>query len=142
MRIMIVDDDPDICSILVSILHTHYPRVAVDYMHNGAEVLGAIEADEADGRPDIVITDVNMPIMDGVELCHALRKLPGPRIAVAALSASDFDREQFDAAFSKPFDFGRLFEFVDAAMRSAGCQQYSLSSKYDRAMAFMPSGFL
>jgi CheY-like chemotaxis protein len=117
VRIMIVDDDSDTCSLLALILRIRYPRAKVACAFNGADALAAIEACGDDERPDAVITDIHMPIMGGVELCQALHHLPGPRIAIAGMSASHCDREGFDAAFSKPFDLPKLFEFVDATMR-------------------------
>jgi diguanylate cyclase (GGDEF)-like protein len=68
-RILVVDDDPAMRRLVTKWLETDgYP---VDQAGNGVEAMDAIEA----SCPDMLITDWNMPRMDGMELCERVRGL-------------------------------------------------------------------
>src|SRR5258708_17984126 len=69
-RVLIVDDDPKLCALLTEIIE-----------NEGYEVASA--ADGGSGRelvlsfePDVVISDVVMPVLDGIELCLLIKKDP------------------------------------------------------------------
>ncbi|MGE0042419.1 MAG: ATP-binding protein [Vicinamibacterales bacterium] len=80
-RVLVVDDNPDLRAYVASLLESTWVVVtAVD----GVEALEAIRANP----PDIVVSDVMMPRLDGVGLVRALRGDPGTRsIPVILLSA-------------------------------------------------------
>src|SRR5687767_14082630 len=83
-RILIVDDEPDTVAVLKAILeHAGY---AVSTATNGAEALDSV----ASARPDLIVLDQMMPIMDGKQ---ALVRLKGSyatkEIPVVILSAKD-----------------------------------------------------
>jgi len=66
-KILIVDDSPTQAKLLEQVLLAHGYRVSVST--NGAEALAQILAQ----RPDLVISDILMPEMDGFELCRQVR---------------------------------------------------------------------
>ena len=66
-RILIVEDNAELGAFIASILSGHY---AVDHALNGAAGLERALA----GMPDLVISDVLMPVMDGYEFCRALKE--------------------------------------------------------------------
>ena len=66
-RILIIDDDPDIRDVLNLSLSEHYTIAAAS---NGKEGLEMIKSK----IPDLIITDYNMPVMNGVEFCRHLRQ--------------------------------------------------------------------
>lgn len=66
-RIVIVDDDPDILDVLQLTLNDSFTVFAA---HHGQEALALVKQKS----PDLVITDYNMPVMDGLELVKNLRK--------------------------------------------------------------------
>ncbi|MBL8034016.1 MAG: EAL domain-containing response regulator [Leptospiraceae bacterium] len=68
-RIVLVDDDPVLLALTESILTTEYE---VRGFSNAEDALFAISADQ----PDLVISDVVMPLMSGYEFCEKLRKIP------------------------------------------------------------------
>jgi two-component system sensor histidine kinase/response regulator len=88
--------------------------VEVAEAHNGAEALEMVQAH----RYDLVLMDVQMPVMDGIEAVRAIRAVPELRdLPVVALTAHAMlgDRERFLAAgmngyVSKPIDETTLFE--------------------------------
>ncbi|MDE2027620.1 MAG: response regulator [Candidatus Omnitrophica bacterium] len=66
-RILIIDDDPDIRDVLDLSLSEHYTVLAAS---NGKEGLEMVKAK----NPDLIITDYNMPVMNGAEFCRQLRR--------------------------------------------------------------------
>jgi CheY-like chemotaxis protein len=81
-RVLVVDDEPDLISLLVDQLTAlgHDVIVARDGVQGVQEALAR--------RPDVVLTDVIMPFMDGPEMLERLRAEPETRgIPVIALSA-------------------------------------------------------
>ena len=66
-RILIIDDDPDIRDVLDLSLSEHYTIFAAS---NGKEGLEIVKTK----NPDLIITDYNMPVMNGPEFCRHLRR--------------------------------------------------------------------
>ncbi len=66
-RILIIDDDPDIRDVLDLSLSEHYNVFAA---RNGKEGLEMVKSK----NPDLIITDYNMPVMNGPEFCLQLRR--------------------------------------------------------------------
>ena len=66
-RILIIDDDPDIRDVLDLSLSEHYTIIAAS---NGKEGLEMVKTK----NPDLIITDYNMPVMNGPEFCRQLRR--------------------------------------------------------------------
>lgn len=106
-RILVAEDDPDIRDILVLTLERDGHR-DVTAVADGAQALAALST----GRFDLVLLDVLMPRMSGIEVLHRLRQMPDggdvPVIVVSALSDLDIVvsciREGADDHLSKPFD--------------------------------------
>lgn len=86
-RILIVDDDPELARMIGVILHKSGYEVTT--ATNGRE--GLAKANQV--RPDLVILDVMMPDMSGIEVCQKLRDRPVTRtVPIIMLSAmSDID---------------------------------------------------
>ena len=113
-RIMIVDDEEDIRSLIRSALTTNYDVVEAQ---DGLDALSKLDLVE----PDFVILDVMMPLMDGVEACNAIRRHPRYQdISVMFLSAlkskEDLKRGYGAGAnlyLTKPFEPSRLVRNVD-----------------------------
>ncbi len=68
-RVMIVDDDPDVEPLAAAAVREIWPDAQVDVANDGAEALLRIRA----APPDIVLLDLVMPVMSGIELCTHLR---------------------------------------------------------------------
>ena len=75
---------------------------------NGIEALKHLEANP--GRISLILTDINMPVMDGLELVKALKKLSVSRPAIAVMSGrfdpqvlAHLHAEGITALMSKPF---------------------------------------
>jgi two-component system response regulator MprA len=118
--ILVVDDEPAVRDALERALRTS--GYLVRTAGNGAEGLEAVEAE----RPDVVVLDILMPVMDGLEACRRLRE-GGDRTPVLMLTARDAvgDRvEGLDAGADdylvKPFALDELLARVRALLRRSG----------------------
>ena len=104
-RILIIDDDLDIRILLRTVLeHEGYDIIEAA---NGAEGLQQYQAIP----PDLVITDLQMPVMDGLELLQVLRHV-APTPTVVALSGDQHMLAQAQRltpyAFTKPVPLEQL----------------------------------
>lgn len=115
-KILIVDDEPQIIRVLRTALSTqgYIVRIAA----NGVE--GADIARE--WKPDLVITDVSMPEMNGVELCRELRASSDvPIIVLSVRDKEGMKIEALDAGaddyVTKPFSIQELQARVRAQLR-------------------------
>jgi CheY-like chemotaxis protein len=114
-RILVVDDNDDAALTLAESLHVygHDTRVA----HDGPTALEAAAA----FRPEVVILDIGLPVMDGYELAERLRASGsiGPLRLIAVTGyGQDSDRERarragFDAHMAKPVTLEALLQLVD-----------------------------
>lgn len=91
-RVLVVDDEPQIVRALVINLKAR--KYEVDAAHDGA---GALELAAA-RHPDVVVLDLGLPDMDGVEVIKGLRGWTRvPIIVLSARHASDEKVEALDA---------------------------------------------
>jgi len=65
--ILLVDDDPEILNLLRDFLKADYNII---FAENGLEAYNKVIAE----KPDLIVSDVMMPLMDGIELCDKLRE--------------------------------------------------------------------
>ncbi len=87
IRIVVVDDHGLFRAGLVSLLTTFPEFEIIGEAGDGREALAVIEAT----RPDVVLLDVNMPIMGGVEMVEAIQKNDAPSILMLTISKHDED---------------------------------------------------
>ena len=114
--ILVVDDDPDTRSLLRLILETAGHEV-VEAAHGRA----ALEIIQPDPLPDVVLTDLMMPVLDGAALIGRLNSEPRtaaiPIVVVSASSdaASTLQASGLVQAFvRKPFDVYALVHSVES----------------------------
>jgi two-component system KDP operon response regulator KdpE len=115
-RILVVDDDLQIVRVLEQVLkgEGYAVRTAGDGV-SGCVLL-------ADWHPQLVLADLSMPHMSGVDLCRRIRSVS--KIPVIVLSVKDAERAKVEALDSgaddymtKPFSTGELLARVRAALR-------------------------
>ncbi len=130
-QILVVDDEPDILSVLVYHLSREGYRVATAV--NGQRALNTAIAD----RPDLIILDLMLPGMDGYEVLQRLRKLELTQaIPVILLTARREEEERVkgfevgaDDYITKPFSARELTLRVEAVLRRARAEPVSVSRK-------------
>jgi CheY-like chemotaxis protein len=109
-RVLVVDDDPDIRETIASLLEDHGFEVFT--ARHGQDALAQLHAV---GAPDLILLDLLMPVMDGVEFIQALREANGPlaKVPVVVVSASATVRPPPDIlVVRKPFGLERLLDVV------------------------------
>jgi len=115
-RILIVDDERQITRVLRTSLEAHGYQVAI--AQDGLEALRTF----ATFRPDLVITDLSMPNMDGVELTRSLRQLSATPIIVLSVREHDATKvAALDAGaddyVTKPFSTPELLARIRVQLR-------------------------
>lgn len=112
VNILVVDDEPDVRFILRRILEDAGYQVA-EARHGGAE-LDAVAATP----PDLVVTDMMMPVMGGAELISRLRADPRTAtIPVMAVSGDPHRATGADLILPKPFQKRDVLTSVDGLLR-------------------------
>ena len=115
VRVLVVDDEADTRDLLVFVLEP--VGMVVKTAASAAEALKLIEL----FRPQLLISDIGMPGMDGYELIRAIRALPLQQSGIPALSlsafSSDSDRQRsleagFNEHLTKPTDLERLVSII------------------------------
>ena len=112
LKVLVVDDDPTIRDVL---------RIMLGF--EGCQVVDAPDGESAlvmftAIRPDVVILDVSMPGVDGVEVCRQLKSSPPPpRVVMLTARAQPEDEQRAldagaDAYIRKPFSPLEVLEYV------------------------------
>lgn len=116
VRVMVVDDDADTCELI---------GFALERL--GAEIKSGRSVDEAftiisNWKPDVLLTDINMPETDGYAFLARLKSEPSmgwpeiPAIAVTAMARPEDTQKALTAGFhyhiAKPIDFNELSELI------------------------------
>jgi CheY-like chemotaxis protein len=116
MRVLIVDDEIQIAAMLREMLEWEHYEVRV--ARNGRDALESLASFHA----DLILSDVMMPVMDGVEFCRALAAHPAYRnipiiLASAAGRSVHIEECAYATFFTKPFNIPDL---LSAIRRYAG----------------------
>ena len=124
-RILIVDDEPWLRSMLALCLSQEYPNFQIEEAADGVEALKTF----ASGEPCILITDAMMPRLDGFELIAHLQQQDKmvPTLMISGYVSSGSFEEMLSTAkvqknddirfLSKPFTIEELLKSVDALMK-------------------------
>jgi len=117
-RILVVDDEPQ----LTRVLRTGLSSRGYD-VRAAADGLTALDTFN-DWHPDLVITDLGMPNMNGIELCRRLRAIS--QVPIIVLSAKGEEQTKVEALdtgaddfVTKPFGIDELLARVRASLRRA-----------------------
>jgi two-component system response regulator ChvI len=120
-NITLVDDDENIVASIAMALESHGHKVTAFY--DGAAGLAGLEADP----PDLVVLDVKMPRMDGMEVLRRLRQTSN--VPVIMLTSKDDEIDEIlgfnlgaDDYIHKPFSQRLLLERVKALLRRTGAE--------------------
>ena len=117
-RVLIVDDEPQITRVLRTSLDAHAYDVRV--ANDGDTALQIAH----DWPPDLMITDLSMPAMDGLELCRRFRQKSNAPIIVLSVKGEERTKVQAldagaDDYVTKPFGINELLARVRANLRRA-----------------------
>ena len=114
VTILIVDDNKSVRQALAEILGSLHMKVLL--ATNGSQAIELL----AQHTPDLVITDLIMPTMNGYELCRWLKNNPATQtipVVMCSTKSAEFDcywgmKQGADAYLTKPFQAGELVTTV------------------------------
>ncbi len=117
-KVLLVEDHEELWDFLSRRLRRHGFEVVL--AHDGQQALDQVDAE----APDIVLLDMNLPLMDGWTVAQTLRAATPPtNVAIVALTAHAMsgDRERAlaagcDAYHPKPVDFPKLLSQIDVVL--------------------------
>ena len=119
--VLVIDDDPDLRVSIAELLRSHGYRV-IEAQH-GRDGLDRLNEE----RPDVILLDLNMPVMDGWEFRAEQQRLVDERLAAVPvlLCTAELDgdkhKEELNASalIEKPLDMDRVLEAVNTAVRGS-----------------------
>ena len=137
MRILVIDDEPDVTALVAMTLESDDGTKTVTQCNDAGAAIGRISADS----PDLVILDIAMPRLEGFAILEQLRR-EGNEIPVILLTAKGLEQDKVrglelgaDDYVTKPFSTKELAARVEAVAR-----RFRASERASRAKAFEHDG--
>mgnify|MGYP005819577391 CR=1 FL=1 len=123
MRVLVIDDEPDVVEIVRLTFNLRWPEAEVFAMKTGEEGVLAVEAD----TPDIVILDIGLPDIDGFEVLQRVRTFSDVPIVMLSARHEEVDKVKglelgADDYVTKPFSHIELLARVRAVLRRTESQ--------------------
>ena len=119
-KLLLVEDDKDTRDLLLTILRAKFPGLDIFTAVNGRDAVEQFKT----LLPDVVVTDVNMPEMNGLEMAGIVRKIK-PAVKIVVVTA-DTGKEALERAMReglkidhyvlKPIHFQHLFHAVQLCL--------------------------
>lgn len=112
--LLIVEDDKSACDIIARMVGFEFPDCTIYTADNGLKGLEIFKKH----TPDIVITDVNLPVMNGMELALEIRSINAKATYIVLTAFNDktifekFEQIGFCAYLLKPIAFKELFAAI------------------------------
>jgi two-component system phosphate regulon response regulator PhoB len=118
--ILVVEDEDSVAEVLITLLEAEGYKVLA--ARDGQDALARLKHEE----PDLILTDVMLPKMDGIAMCRIIQQSPAYKgykdIPVVLMSADGpFPGQQsckIEAFVAKPFDLEVLLTLIERIMRS------------------------
>ena len=137
MKILVIDDEPDVTALIAMGIADQHPDWQVVECNSGPDALARIR----DERPDAVLLDLAMPGRDGFSVLEELRETEND-VPVIVLTARDLEHDKVrglelgaDDYITKPFSHKELSARVDAVLR-----RYHASAALARPNVFTRAG--
>ena len=115
-KVLIVDDEVEIVELISMVLDNDDTSLLAAY--DGEQALEIVREE----APDLVLSDVMMPRLDGRELCRQIKSDPGTSdtvvILMSAVNRIDPGECDADALIHKPFDITQVMDTIDRFLDS------------------------
>lgn len=127
-KILVVDDDPNICELLK--LYLENDGYTVFVANDGQEAVTTFQ----NKTPDLVLLDIMLPKMDGWQVCREIRKTSSAPIIMLTAKGETFDKVLglelgADDYVTKPFDAKEVMARVKAVLRRTNGSQSDNNTK-------------
>ena len=127
-KILIVDDDVNICELLR--IYLEKEGYTVILAHDGEKGIEKFNAT----KPDIILLDIMLPVMDGWQVCREIRKKSNVPIIMVTAKSETFDKVLglelgADDYVVKPFDAKEVVARIKAVYRRSGQSAPETASK-------------
>lgn len=115
LSLLYVEDEPEIRELLRGVLVRKFPHMEIHTAENGMAGLELFR----ERRPDIILTDIRMPVLDGIQMARGIREENSTAsiIVISACSETDYLLEAIKMGISryvlKPINHKLLFEAID-----------------------------
>lgn len=125
-RILIVEDDNDIRELLKQCLSEEFPSAGIVTACNGAE--GLLKTRDSDF--DVILSDINMPVMNGMDFLAELRKSKNYTPFIILTAHGDLPmtvmalRQGAIDFIHKPFDMERVFRAISRCLNEPNVESY------------------
>jgi len=124
MKVVIIEDDPDIVEAVSLCFDLRWPDVEVVSANEGIAGLDLIEKES----PDITMLDVGLPDIDGFEVCRRIRLFSDVPIIILTVKDQEFDKVKglelgADDYIAKPFSHVELLARIKAVLRRSTMPQ-------------------
>ena len=118
MKVLVIDDDPDVAQVISLCFEMRWPQTDTISAVDGTEGLSMVETES----PDVIILDVGLPEMNGFEVCREIRRFSDIPIIMLTVRDADTDVSRAletgaDDYISKPFSHIELLSRVQAVLR-------------------------
>lgn len=118
MRVLVIDDDPDVGEVISLCFEMRWPQTKVVAAVDASEGISLVESES----PDIVILDIGLPGMDGFEACREIRRFSDVPIIMLTVRDADTDVSRglemgADDYLAKPFSHIELLSRAQAVLR-------------------------
>lgn len=123
LSLLLVEDDSMVCRAIGRMISKEFPGVRVYTAENGLVGLELFK----EHTPEIVVTDINMPVMDGIEMATEMKKLKNDIRFIVITGYSDrshverFGEIGYEEYMVKPVDFEKLFAAIERCRTLSGC---------------------
>lgn len=120
MKILVVDDEPDVAKVIAMSFRMQQPAWDVLSAQDGTEALDLVERE----RPDLVLLDVGLPEMDGFEVLESIRLFSDAPVIMLTVRDDELSKVRglelgADDYVTKPFGHLELLARVRAVLRRA-----------------------
>ncbi|MGI8587096.1 MAG: response regulator transcription factor [Chloroflexia bacterium] len=118
MKILVVDDDPDVVEAIALSFGLQWPESTILPAHDGREALRIFDR----ARPDVVLLDIGLPDMDGFEVTRYIRERSDVPILMISARGEEVDKVHglelgADDYVTKPFGYLELSARIRAVLR-------------------------
>lgn len=138
ITLLYVEDEAPIQELVAQFLRSKYPQITLLLARNGLEGLDLFTKNS----PDIVVTDVRMPVIDGIQMAKKIKELNKDAIIIVLSAADDMKHilEAIDIGINnyvlKPLNMVKLFDTLERCMEKIRLRvQLKQKEEYIRRMA-------